>query len=431
MTSNAIGLLTGRVAAMALGFLFWLMAAHVAAPTQVGFAAAVVSATMLCTQFAQLGVGSAFISLSSEHRKQPHVLLDNTLTLTGIGSVLVAGVFMVVAKAWLPQLGMVTEVPSLALAFLVMSVVGTAGIVLDQVNVALGRGFQVVTRTAAFGFLTLIPLAALAVTGVKASALWLCSFWVVAGVGAMALGMWQLRHITQWAPSAPGARTANRGAYGYRYRPCWQPPLVRRILTVGLANHALTLCERVPGLVLPIVVTELISPEANAVWYIVWMSAWVVFTAPISVGIALFAEAAHVPERTPRATATAIRTSLLYAGSAGVVLAVLARPVLRLLGRHYADAGVTPLRLLLIGVLPLAVISAYYARCRARARLGEAIAAGVVAGVTGVVVPAEVGVHYGLSGMALAWVAVQAVVACWAGARLWAARRPQYGARGG
>ncbi|SRR6266566_1372445 len=423
MTGNAVGMLTGRVAAMGLGFLFWLLAAHVATSRQVGFAAAVVSAMMLCTQFAQLGVGSAFISLSPAHRQRPAVLLDVALSMTAVGSVLVGGVFLVVARAWLPELGQVTRAPTWTVAFLVMSVLGTAGIVLDQVNVALNRGFQVLTRTAAFGLLALLPLAVLSLAGLRANAFLLFSLWVVAGIGALLVGLWQLWATTRPVPSPIALRPARHRAYGYRYRPRWQPTLVRQLLTVGLANHLLTLCERVPGLVLPIVVTELISAEANAVWYVVWMSAWVVFTAPISMGIALFAEAANAPETATRATATAMRTSLLYAGSAAVVLAVLAHPVLQLLGQQYADAGVTPLRVLMIGVVPLAVVSAYYAQCRASGRLGEAISAGVVAGVAGVAVPAVVGVHHGLGGMALAWVTVQAVVACWAGVRLWTAGR--------
>jgi O-antigen/teichoic acid export membrane protein len=422
MTGNALGMLSGRVAAMGLGFVFWLVAAHVATSKEVGFAAAVVSAMMLCTQFGQLGVGSAFISLSRHHAPRPGALLDVALTVTALGSLGVAGVFLVAARTWLPELGQVSRTPTWTLAFLAMCVLGTAGIVLDQINVALGRGHQVLVRTAAFGLITLVPVAVLPLFGLRANAMLLFSFWVVAGVGASAVGMWQLWATT---PPVPGsaAVSARHRAYGYRYRPRWQPDLVRRLLTVGLANHVLTLCERVPGLVLPVVVTELLSAEANAVWYIVWMSAWVVFTAPISVGIALFAEAVRLPESTSRATVTALRTSLLYAGTAAAVLALVAHPVLRLLGRNYAAAGVTPLRILLIGVLPLAVVSAYFAQCRARGRLAEAIAAGSVAGVAGVVVPAAIGVHHGLVGIAAAWVAVEAIVACWAGVRLWAASR--------
>lgn len=423
MTGNAAGMVAGRVAAMGLGFLFWLVAARVAPSAQVGFAAAMVSAMMLCTQFAQLGVGSAFIKLVPEHLHRPSLLLDVSLTVTAAGSLLVAGLFLLVARTWLPELGQATREPGWVLAFLAMSVLGTAGIVLDQVNVALSRGFQVLTRTAAFGVISLVPVAVLPLAGVRADALLLFSFWVVAGVGALLVGLRQLAVTVRLPPDVRSGTRPNHRARGYRYRPCWQRSLVRRLVVVGAANHVLTLCERAPGLVLPVVATELISPEANAVWYMVWMSAWVVFTAPISMGIALFAHTTQRPESMARATAAAVRTSVLYAGGAAAVLAVLAHPMLGLLGRHYADAGVTPLRILLVAVLPLALVSAYYGQCRAAGRLGEAIAAGALSGTAGIVVPAALGTHAGLTGMALAWVTVQVIAGGWAAVRLWTAAR--------
>src|SRR5215212_89846 len=101
ITGNAFGMVSGRVAAMGLGFIFWLTAAHAAPQADVGFAAAVVSAMMLCTQFAQLGVGSAFIALLPSERRPPAHLLDIALTLTVVGSAFVATGFLLVAKAWL------------------------------------------------------------------------------------------------------------------------------------------------------------------------------------------------------------------------------------------------------------------------------------------------------------------------------------------
>jgi len=73
-------------------------------------------------------------------------------------------------------------------------------------------------------------------------------------------------------------------------------------------------------------------------------------------------------------------------------------------------------------VIPMAFISAYYARCRARGRLGEAIATGVLGGTAAILATAAAGVDHGLPGMAVTWVAVQTVMAGWAGLRLWAAR---------
>jgi O-antigen/teichoic acid export membrane protein len=406
---------------MGLGFIFWLTAAHAAPQADVGFAAAVVSAMMLCTQFAQLGVGSAFIALLPSERRPPAHLLDIALTLTVVGSAFVATGFLLVAKAWLPELGRVSATPTWTAAFLAMCIFGTIGIVLDQVNVGFGRGAQVLIRTAAFGGITLLPLAIMLAVGVPMNAMQLAACWVAAGAAATAVGLVQLRKtVPLGVVSADVPTGAARGRY--RYRPRWERGLGGRMMTVGLANHLLTLCERAPGLILPIVVTELLSAEATAVWYIVWMCAWVVFTAPISIGIAQFAEASRRPEAAAAATRTALRASLLYAGIGAVLVAALANLVLHLLGPQYADQGVTPLRLLLLGVLPLAVVSAYYAQCRASGRLAEAIGLATVAGLGAVAIPAMAGTQYGLAGMALAWVAVQAIAAGWAGMRLWALR---------
>jgi len=405
---------------MGLGFIFWLMAAHAAPQADVGFAAAVVSAMMLCTQFAQLGVGSAFISLLPSERRPPAHLLDIALTLTVVGSALVATAFLLVARAWLPELGRVSATPTWTAAFLAMCVFGTIGIVLDQVNVGFGRGAQVVIRTAAFGGITLLPLAVMLAVGVSMNAMQLAACWVAAGAAATAVGLLQLRKtVPIESVSADEPHVVQRS---YSYRPRWERALGGRMMTVGLANHLLTLCERAPGLILPIVVTELLSAEATAVWYVVWMCAWVVFTAPISVGIAQFAEASRRPEAAAAATRTALRASLLYAGAGAVLVAALAHPVLHLLGPQYADQGTTPLRLLLLGVLPLAVVSAYYAQCRASGRLAEAIGLAAVAGLGAVALPAMAGTQYGLAGMAVAWVAVLTIAAGWAGMRLWAAR---------
>jgi O-antigen/teichoic acid export membrane protein len=406
---------------MGLGFIFWLMAAHAAPQADVGLAAAVVSAMMLCTQFAQLGVGSAFISLLPSEPRPPAHLLDIALTLTAVGSAVVATAFLLVARAWLPELGRVSATPSWTAVFLAMCVFGTIGIVLDQVNVGLDRGVQVVVRTAAFGGITLLPVAVMLVLGVPMNAMQLTACWVAAGIAATAVGLLQLR------ATVPRTSIGEREAHpaiprGYAYRPRWERALGGRMMTVGSANHLLTLCERAPGLILPIVVTELLSADATAIWYIVWMCAWVVFTAPISIGVAQFAETSRRPEAAAAATRTALRTSLLGAGAGAVLVAALAYPVLHLLGHDYADAGVTPLRLLLLGVVPLAIVSAYYAQCRASGRLAEAIGLGAVAGLLAVAAPAMAGTRYGLAGMALAWVAVQAIAAGWAGMRLWAIR---------
>jgi len=406
MTADAVGLIIGRMASLGLGFLFWLVAAHVAQPWQIGFTAGVVSAMMLCTQFAQLGTGQAFIKLYPRYLARPAALLDSVLSVAVLGAIASALAFLLLAQAFFSQLSYVAHDAVWVIGFLALSIFGTLQIVFDQISMGLERGAQVVTRNVACGLLTLVPLLVLPAVGITVSRVWLMLAWVLGGAGTVTFGLWQL-----W-------KSCNRYLFWPRLVRHLIPPLV----TTGIGNHLLTLTERGPGLVLPIVVTEVLSPQTNAYWYVIWMSAWVVFITPLSVGVALFAEGAHRPEAMSGATTMALRFSLIFGGGAAVILAAIASPVLDLLGHQYAAAGVTPLRILLLGVFPMAFVSAYYARCRARECLREAILTGVVGGLAAIILTAMAGMKYGLVGMGIAWVAVQTVVAGWAGVRLWTVR---------
>ena len=288
-----------------------------------------------------------------------------------------------------------------------MSALGTAGVVLDQISTTLRRGDQALTRGLLNGVLSLAAVGALAgVTGAGSMALFAC--WVAGVAAAFVLGAVQLHH-----------------ALGrYRFRPRIVPSLTRRLIAVGLPNHALTLADRAPGLLLPVLVTELLSPAANAYWYAVWMMAWVVFVIPVQVGMTLFAEAAHRPEAIDGLVRHAVRWSLVLGVAAAAALAAIGSLVLSLLGARYAAAGAEPLRVLVWGIVPMAFVQAYYARCRAASRLAEAVAVAVVAGILTVAAATAAGVASGLTAMAAGWVAVQAIAGVWAAVRLRALARP-------
>jgi O-antigen/teichoic acid export membrane protein len=395
-------MISGRAASMALGFLFWLFAARLFPPDKVGLTAGVVSAMMLCTQLALLGIGSAFIAYFPRHQQRPAALLDTAVSIVVVSSLAAGVLFLLTASFSFHELRLVGRSALYVVMFLAMCVLGTLNILLDQVSIAIGRGGQVLSRNVVFGGVAVALLLPLHVIAPHASSLTLFSLWIGAGVGACALGGAQL-----W-----------RALEGYRYRPRLTPGLRRPLVRVGLPNHALTLTERAPGLILPILVTELLSPTQNAFWYAVWMMAWVVYIIPISMGMALFAEASHRPESLARAVRSGVGSSLLFGMVSAAALGLLAHPLLDLLGSRYAAAGATPLRILLIAFVPLTLVQVYFASCRATGRLSEAIVTGTVSGVVAVAAAALVARSGGLAGMAWTWVVTQWVTGLWALVRL-------------
>ena len=414
VTWNALAVMAGKTLTMGFGFVFWLVAAHEFSRTQVGIAAAAVSAMMLCTQLAIGGVGSAVITCYADFRNRPATLLDTAGTVV-IGSALfAAGVFFVVAAFGLRHLDAIPSNPLYAVAFVAMTVFGTLAILLDQLSIALGRGDQVLVRGVVFGAATVVGIGLLPMLLHHAGSAAIFAPWAAAGAVNVGLGIFQVRRMLP----------------DYRFRPRVERATRRLLLRHGSPNYALTLAERAPGLVLPIVVTQVLTPADNSTWYAVWMMAWVVYTLPISAGLTLFAEGSNRPAQLAEATRAAVKVALLVGIVSSLLIGSLAHFALSLLGSAYGATGAAPLRILLLAFVPITFVQAYFAGSRARRRLGEAVATGWVSAAASVGAAAAGAVVSGLEGMAYAWLAVQTATGVWAVARtatFW--QRPLDGAR--
>ena len=400
--SNGLTLIAAKAITMGLGFAFWVLAARLFAPREVGLAAGVVAAMMLCTQFAQFGFGSAFITHFPELRQGPRALLDTSFTLVAALGAVAGLVFVLLAAVVLAQLDVVAREPLFALLFVSATVFGTVGILFDQVATAIRRGEQALVRNVAFGAGTLLLLALVGVSGTSRDAQAIFTPWAVAGLIAFVLGIRQLR----------------RAMPAYRPHARVDRQLAGRLGRSGLPNYVLTLAERSPGLVLPVIVAEVLSPGANATWYTIWMLAWVAYIVPIQVGMTIFSEVSHDRRVLRKAVRRGIACSLAVGAGAALVLTAAAPLILSALGSHYVDGGTGPLRVLLIAVVPMTFIQAYFSTCRARRRLGEAIAIGWVTAIASVAMATAAGIASGLMGMALAWLIVQSLAGVWSLVRL-------------
>ena len=399
---SSLALVAGKVATMGFGFLAWIVAARLYPAADVGLAAGAVSAVTLCAQLSLVGVGSAVITLLPRHATAPGGLLDTSFAYLALTAAAAGIIFVAFAGGVLRELSVVATDPAYALLFVVLAVAGTLGVLFDQASTARRRGDQVLLRGVLAGVVTLAAVAAIGLGASGTGSRSIFAAWALGGVTTVVLGL----------------VLVGRAVPGYRFRPRLDRRLAAELTRVGLPNYLLTLAERAPGFVLPIVVTELLSPADNAAWYVAWMMAWVVFVIPIQVGMTSFAEIAREPEAARRVIRHGVTTSLALGAAGAVVLGIAAVPILGLLGPHYAEAAATPLRVLLLGIVPMTVVQAYFSLGRARHSLREPIVVGTVSSVLSIVVPAAVGPATGLVGMAAAWLAIQAATALVAGVRL-------------
>ena len=399
---SSLGLIVGKAAQTGAGFAFWILAAHATSVREVGLTTAAVSAVMICTQLAVLGAGSAII-VSVGRGEPPARVLDAAFAIVGIAGTVLALGYLVLQSAFAAD----TAVTSVLfwLTFLVAAVTGTLVIVLDQALVALGRGASATLRYALGGGVSLgaAALVAWLAQGAPADVLMAC--WTLGSAVTCIVGAVQLRRLV-----------------GYRPRPSLRSARGRPLLALGIPHQLLTLTERAPGLVLPLLLAHMVAPEAAAYWYPAWMVAWAAYTAPTLMGIVQFSEGVREPDRLVSTTMASFRWSLLIGGLAAAVLALFAHPLLSLLGERYADSSAGALRWLAAGLVPYAVLQAYNAVCRVRGRSVEAIMVGVTLGVA-LCASALSAADSGASAMALTWLVVLSIGAAAVGLRLIAVLR--------
>jgi O-antigen/teichoic acid export membrane protein len=408
LVKNSAGLIVGKFAAMGLGFLFWLVAARHAAATDVGLAAAVVAATLLSVQLAQLGTGQALVLLvwttDAEHRPTLARLAFRTV---GISSVVVCGAAVAIGASTSGTLGSLARNPAGALLFLVATVAGTFGIVQDQLSMAIGQGGQIVSRNVANGGLGLVLLIATTLHRHHPGWETILGTWTLGSIIAVLIG-W--RHVRVGLHTRAFASQASPPAAELR----------KRLREVGGRNFALIFLERVPGLLLPLLVVQLLSPGENAVWYTVWQVAWAVFIVPIAVGTGLYADVAALgPDALGRRVRHALRASLMVSTGIGIAAAVAAPLVLPLVGARYSSSGLAPLLVLIAAAAPATIVQVYFALCRSLLAFDEAtVLAGSMAFATLVSAFVVARSGGGLVGIAIVWFVCNSLGAAVAGWRL-------------
>jgi O-antigen/teichoic acid export membrane protein len=398
---NGIALSAGTMVRLGIGFLTWLVAARLYSTTQVGLAAAAISAMFLCVQVGMLGVDLALIALFPRQRPRPDLLLDTAIMLGSLLALFAGLIFVGLSAAGFHSLHVIAADPLYASLFLVLTLLGSVWWILDQASVALRRSDKVLVRAIIAAVTCLTGVATFGALGWDTAAAILSS-WVAASFVACTIGLVQL----------------TRSVGNYRFRPRLAAPLVRRLLSVGLPNFALSVADNAPGLVLPIIAAEVLAPRAAAFWYVVWMMSAAAYTIAGAFGLNLFAAAVGAPSELARLVRDALRVGVALAAAATVALEVLGPFVLSILGHAYALNGSIPLRILALGAAPSVVGQVYLAVCRATGRMLEGTIVAAVTGVLVMVLGAAAASSFGLTGIAVLYLSVIMVAAVVTGARL-------------
>jgi len=350
-------------------------------------------------QLGMLGVGPATLTLLPAETDGGRRLIATGLLTVATCSLLGAGL-LVAVTSWLGTgVGDAWADPLVTVLFLATALLAASAYQLDHVGVAQERADRTLVRSLAQSLVQLLFLAVALAAGLRDLAV------IVAAVaaGALASVLVGLRQLAR-------AHVSPDWKHGFRPRPALN------LLKPGLPNHALTLADRAPGYLLPLIVAATLGPASTAAWYVVWMMASAVFFVPQSAGFTLQTALAGSRAR-PGLLASALRASFMLTLVAGLILLLAGPLLLGFLGPDYASAWVL-IPVLVPALLLSCVTQVYYGLCRAQRRLFESTIVATLAAILVVAPAAAVAQQYGLTGVSVLWAVAQAAACLMATWRL-------------
>ncbi len=385
-----VGSLVGTTAITSvLGFAYWWLAARRFPPETVGIASASVSAMMLLGNFCILGLGTLLITELPRQPGQEASLISTALIVVGAVGGCIGIIFSVVA----PYLSADFQVLRASIADIVIFAAGVSltaiALVLDQALIGILRGGLQLWRN------TLFAVA-------KLAALFVVGLWLSYQVGITIYATWVVGIALSLAVLC-GFAVSKKGRERRSCMPQWG--LLRKLGPAALQHHLLNLTLQAPALLLPVLVTTLLSAKMNASFYVSWMIASFVFFIPLALTTVLHAMNSAQPSTLARKARVTMSLALVISVLANCLLLVGTKQVLGLFGRAYAEQAAWSLHILVLAAFPLIIKNHYISICRIQDRIAQAML-GIVPGSLLELGAAILGAHLGgLVGLSICWVA--------------------------
>lgn len=388
MLINSGSLIGTSAVTSLLGFVYWWVAARQFPPEAVGVASASISAMTLLGGLCILGLGTLLITELPRQPGHKEELISTALIVVGGVGGCAGIVFAIVASYMSPgfkPLGAnILDVAIFALGVNLTAIT----MVLDQAFVGLLRGELQFWRNV---LLAVIKLVALFVIGLLLSSKGGITIYATWAMGNM-LSLIALAVLLMFKKGIPRRK----------YLPQWG--LLRKLGFAALQHHLLNLTLQAPVLILPMLVTVLLSARMNAWFYVAWMIASFVFLLPNVLTIVLHAMNSAQQSTLAQKARVTITLGVVISVFANCLLQFSTQWVLSMFGSSYAEQAVWCLRVLLLAAFPLIIKYHYISICRIHDRIVGAML-GMLPGGVLEIGAAALGAHLGgLTGLSVGWV---------------------------
>jgi O-antigen/teichoic acid export membrane protein len=408
---NSLYIMSSTLVTAMIGYLFWIVAAHIYSTHDVGLASALIAVMTLASMLANLGIGPTLVqTLPRRESGFAYSLTLNAGLVTGtLASLLVGSIMIVVLPSFSQQFAIVGHDAAYAISFVACVALLTISTLLDQTFVAERAAGKMLLRNVAFAVLKLLLMVLL----VQMGALGIFSSSVLAlAVTVMGAGLLLVPRLGR--------------AYCLALRGIWGQ--IRSMLSSFVGHHFISLGYTTPMYLLPVFVAARLSLTDTAYFYITWMLGSLLFMVSPAVSASLFAEGSHTADGLLRkARASAVFIGMLL-GPIMLIFFLGGRYIISVFGPGYAQHGLLLLTILTVSAIPDAITNIYVSVLRVQRHLRWAAFFNLGMGSLTLVLAWILLPMLGIAGAGFAWLIAQVTGSLVVGAHgTWAYFRRRHG----
>jgi O-antigen/teichoic acid export membrane protein len=390
---SSYALVANTVASTAVGIVYWAVAAHFYDRQAVGRSAALVSALILVSSFAQLNLANTLARFIPQAGRSAGKFIAYSYGASSCAALIGGIAFVTVLPRLSTEWHFVGDSVLLTVTFVVAAVVWGVFTLQDYALLSLHRPVLVPVENFVYGVCKLFMLVGIVLllpsTGVFFS-------WVVPlAVTVPAVNWLIFRRYLKERTSAvvPGGLRAG--------------PVVR----FASVDYLGSVLSQAYGNMLPLLVLSTLGAAANGSFYIAWTIASGLVLLAANFGTSLLVEGAAAPQKLAELTRGVLARCVVITSLGAAVLILAARPILYVYGSGYAIQATSLLRLLSVGTLPSCLVVVAVSLDRVAGRVGRATLTRLV--LTFLVLGGGwlLARKVGIDGVAFAWAGANLVVA--------------------
>ncbi|MGB9937100.1 MAG: oligosaccharide flippase family protein [Methanobacterium sp.] len=383
---NSYYLIGNTFITAAIGFFFWIIAARLFSPEDIGISSAIISVMSLISVFALLGFDISLIRFLYE-QKDKTAFINSSFTLTAVISTLLSLVFLTGLDIIAPDLMILKDNIYFGLTFILITVFFT----LFTLQLSVFIGFRAVKYSFFQSFINLSKIV-------------LLPFLIIFG----SFGIYLSFGLFYFIAFIAGVIFIKRVLNDYSPVPVFKLEMVKNMAGYSFNNYITNIFYSTPHFLLPLLVLNVLGPVINAYFYIAWTFASILFTIPFAVSRSFLAEGSLDKSQS---ALKSLKFTFILLFVVVMLVILFGQLILSLFGGEYALNAYNVLILLSLSSFPFAVVQIFVSLKRIKKDMKPVIIVNFMVALISILLSYVLMNKFGLIGVGFAWLTANLIIA--------------------